>query len=199
MEVFVFVTTSFVVCICIFASVAMIDRHRELSEIDFCKEVYEQLSRIQNYIDTLETVLRDKEEHIMKCILYSAVRLCRPIRGIKIESTVSLQFKDILVIDEKGERVAFKINRKTKQSWGYRVCNVSCFEEDKNELLIEFETPVLFKYIDFVDLRYCGPDTRIKLLTQEGDDVVVVVSKQKHVICNTVNQLKKGNMNCMYL
>lgn len=187
METVVLLTTSLISFVYFFVIVPKISKHQKLSEIECIKGVNEQLVLIQDFLRKLDTVLREKEEHIMKCILYSAVRVCQPIRGIRVDTTVTLQFKDVRVTDTKGVNVPFNINRKVKQTWGYRVCNGSSFEEDKNELLIEFESPVVFKYIEFMDIRYCEPVTEIHLLTQ-GDDIVVVINKEKHVICNTVIQ-----------
>ena len=187
METVVLLTTSFISFVYFFVIVPKISKHQKLSEIECIKGVNEQLVLIQDFLRKLDTVLREKEEHIMKCILYSAVRVCQPIRGIRVDTTVTLQFKDVRVTDTKGVNVPFNINRKVKQTWGYRVCNGSSFEEDKNELLIEFESPVVFKYIEFMDIRYCEPATEIRLLTQ-GEDVVVVINKEKNIICNTVTQ-----------
>ena len=76
----------------------------------------EQLVLVQDYLKKLDTVLHEKEEHIMRCILYSAVHVCQPIRGIRVETSVTLQFKDVRVIDGKGGYVPFQINRKVKQT-----------------------------------------------------------------------------------
>ena len=185
MEAVIFVTTSLVIYICVFAILAKTDEHKKNAEIDFFKDVQRRFCLIQDYINNLEKVLREKEEHIMRCILHSTVRVCHPIRGIKIESYVTLQFEDIRVIDVKNETVPFTINRKTKQSWGYRVCSGSSFEEDKKELLVEFETSVIFKYIDFLDLKNYEQELKIILLT-EGEDAVVFINAQKHMICNAI-------------
>ena len=187
METVVLLTMSVISFVYFFVIVPKISEHQKFSELECIKGVNEQLVLVQDYLKKLDTVLQEKEEHIMKCILYSAVRVCRPIRGIRVDTTVTLQFKDVRVTDTKGGNVSFSINRKVKQPWGYRVCNLSSFEEDKNELLIEFETPVVFKYIEFVDMGHCQSDARVRLLA-EGDDVVVVMNKEKHIICNTVTQ-----------
>ena len=165
METVVLLTTSFISFVYFFVIVPKISKHQKLSEIECIKGVNEQLVLIQDFLRKLDTVLREK----------------------RVDTTVTLQFKDVRVTDTKGVNVPFNINRKVKQTWGYRVCNGSSFEEDKNELLIEFESPVVFKYIEFMDIRYCEPATEIRLLTQ-GDDIVVVINKEKHVICNTVTQ-----------
>ena len=186
METIVLLTTSLISFFYFFVIVPKINEHQKLYELEFIKSVNEQLVLVQDYLKKLDTVLREKEEHIMKCILYSAVRACQPIRGIRVDTTVTLQFKDLRVIDAKGGNVPFDINRKVKQTWGYRVCNGSCFDEDKNELLIEFKTPVVFKYIEFTDIGYSGErDARVRLLT-EGEDILVNINKEKHTICNTV-------------
>lgn len=187
METVVLLTMSVISFVYFFVIVPKISKHRKLSEFECIKGVNEQLVLVQDFLTKLDTVLREKEEHIMKCILYSAVRVCQPIRGIRVDTTVTLQFKDVRVTDAKGKNVPFNINRKVKQTWGYRVCNGSSFEEDKNELLIEFESPVVFKYIEFMDMGQCQSNARVRLLTQ-GDDIVVVINKEKHVICNTVTQ-----------
>ena len=187
METVVLLTMSLVSCFYFFVIVPKINECQKCYEIEFIRGVNEQLVLVQDYLKKLDTILQEKEEHIMKCILYSAVRVCRPIRGIRVDTTVTLQFKDVRVTDTKGGNVSFSINRKVKQPWGYRVCNLSSFEEDKNELLIEFETPVVFKYIEFVDIGNCQSDARVRLLA-DGDDVVVVMNKEKHIICNTVTQ-----------
>jgi hypothetical protein len=76
METVVLLTTSLISFFYFFVIVPKINEHQKLSELEFIKSVNEQLVLVQDYLKKLDTVLREKEEHIMKCILYSAVRAC---------------------------------------------------------------------------------------------------------------------------
>ena len=142
---------------------------------------------VLKYIKNLESVLKEKEEHIMRCITHTAIHLCQQIHGIRIEARFYVKFQDVRVVNASGEKVGFNINRKSKPSCGYRTGINSLYQEERENILIEFHEPTIFKYIDFIELDTPTNGSPIALLT-EYNETTVTISKQKHIVCNTMIQ-----------
>ena len=178
MESLFFIATALV---CFFVAV-LSENNRTLKykEIDSFQRVLEQLLNIQKYIGHLEKSFQEQQEHTMRCVLYNAVHVSRPLHGIRIEGG-RVSFRDVHIIDANSETTEFRINR-SKQSCGYRTIS-GCTDEDRNPLLIELNAPVTFKYISLEQLDCCS-NCRVILLMKDNEETVYI-SQKKHMICNT--------------
>ena len=137
---------------------------------------------IQKYYN-LEIALRSQHEHIIKCILYTPVQISQPLRRITI--TQSIEFQDIYISDGNKEKIPFKINREKKIY--YSKSNGSSHPQNSKDILIEFDCPVIFKYIEFVNIvSMVHKEAEAEIILLHGDtETKVFITKEKHIICNT--------------
>jgi hypothetical protein len=154
-------------------------------------ETLDRISSIEKYIKSQETVLQiETEKHILMCILYKAVHIPELIYGFKITIHGGfVSFKDVCIVDIKEQQVAYKINRqKATSGYRYNPCNA-----DENQYLeVEFY-PVLFKYIEFYDLKFYPGFICIIFLMEYREvsinirqkESIYIKQKEKNIICNT--------------
>ena len=153
-------------------------------------ETLDRISSIEKYDKSLETIHGQNYEHILMCILYKAVHIPELIYGFQI--TIhggSVSFKDVCIVDIKEEEVEYKINRQ-KTTFGYRYnpCNA-----DENQYLVVEFSPVLFKYIEFHDLKFYPGFICIVFLMENREvsinirekESIYIKQKEKNIICNT--------------
>jgi hypothetical protein len=164
MENIVFITTSLVCVLIAFA----------LDQITSFQCI------IQQYYN-LEIALRSQHEHIIKCILYTPVQISQPLRRITI--TQNIAFQDIYISDGNKEKIPFKINR--EKNIYYERSNCSSHPKNSKDILIEFDCPVIFKYIEFVNI-VSMVHKEAKIILLHGDtETKVYITNEKHIICNT--------------
>ena len=171
MDSFVFMITT-VTC----AIVAYFTYHQEDSK--------KQITELQQYVRNIELSQKDKNDHIMKCILYKAVCISEPVHGIRIDQD-GFTFKDLIAVDDKGDEVLFEINRNEKKNWGYRFERHSLYLEDHSPIIIKFSGPIFFKYIEFKNLDHCNSDNAEIVLLLKQEEIKVSITKQKNIVCNT--------------
>ena len=143
-----------------------------------------QITELQQYVRNLELSQRDKNDHIMKCILYKAVCISEPVHGIRIDQD-GFTFNDLIAVDDKGDEVNFEINRNEKKIWGYRFERHSLYVQDHSPIIIKFSVPIFFKYIEFTNLDHCNSDDTEIVLLLKQEEIKVSISKQKNIVCNT--------------
>ena len=136
---------------------------------------------IQKYYN-LELALRSQQEHVIKCILYTPVQICQPICRIKI--TQSIEFQDIYISDGNKEKIPFRINREKKIYYS-KSNNGSSHTQNSKDILIEFDCPVIFKYIEFVNIVSMTSNKTEIILLHGDTETKVFITKEKHIICNT--------------
>ena len=145
-------------------------------------KISKKVQNLENNLAKVETIALNYE-HVLKCILYTAVHVCEQIHGIKI-TLEGVIFKDIIIINNHGHIVPFKINRQNKQKYGYTYSYSTMYPDDRKLLLIEC-SPVHFKYIEFESLFIPNGNTMsIVLLFQDSETTVQITTKQ-HILCNT--------------
>ena len=138
---------------------------------------------IEKYYN-LELSLRAQQEHIINCILYTPVQICQPIHGIKITGSQNMQFQDIYVSDGNNGKVPLKIN-KVKNIYYTIMFQGSSDPQAHKDLLIEFDCPVIFKYIEFVNIVYMLHKKAEMTLLHGDTETKVYIVKEKPIICNT--------------
>ena len=144
------------------------------------QQTLDKILEIQECFQNLEVLFKLKQEHTARCILYRAVHVSQPIFGMEILGG-DVQFKDVYVVDYNENQVEFNINRNKNLIWGYRSSKGT---EDHTYIVIEFRFPVIFKYIEFTDLKIYNSKIIIALLLQ-GDKTGVLINENEHIICNT--------------
>ena len=145
-------------------------------------ETLDRISSIEKHNKSLETVLQKNYEHIMMCILYTAVHIPETIHGIKITmyGGGSVSFSDVRIVDIHEEPIVYKINQQ-KTNNIYR-CPYS---HNNRNLIIEFN-PIVFKYIEFDNFNICNMKLVCIMLLLENHEVCIKVKqKQKNIMCNT--------------
>ena len=176
METIVFITTALTCAIVAFVTWKHTPpMHAEKTCL---QQTLEKVLDLEEYIKKLEL----KQEHTTRCILNRAVYICQPIHGLQISEEIS--FFDLYVVDNNGKQVEFKINR-TKNP--YRYLNYgSSNAEDHLPILLEFNCPIIFKYIEFHRLHIPNAKNVGVYLLLEGGKVRIPITNIKHIICNTV-------------
>jgi len=170
METIVFVITA-IMCTCIIVISETLDR----------------ISSIEKYNKSLEKVLQKNYEHIMMCILYTAVHIPEPIHGIKIrklEGPLFVTFKDVCIVDINEEQIVYKINQERGNN-GYQCSENSRNSDNCKDLIIGFN-PIIFKYIEFDNFQI--GDTKfvaIVLFLENCEIAMNMKQKEKNIICNT--------------
>ena len=186
MEILFFFVTAFLCSLFTF----LLEKHSNLKqqELQFLQKALDKVLELQQYVFYLERFIQHQQT--MRCIFYGAVNIYEPLHSIRIDKPGHhVEFNDVLIIDENGKKCLFSIIEKTKQSWGYRNCPCSIYPEDNTALVIELQTPVLFKYIYFENLQCNSTGSQITLVMKNKEEKVII-SKQKHVLCNIVSSLK---------
>ena len=172
-------TSVFIVTTMVCALFTYLTGHYEKTLTKISKKV----QNLENNLAKVETIALNYE-HVLKCILYTAVHVCEEIHGIKITQKC-VSFKDIKIINNHGHIVPFKINRQ-KQTWDYRCLPYSdCYPDDTKDLLIEC-SPVHFKYIEFENLyAHNGGNTMSIILLFQDSETTVQITTKEHILCNT--------------
>ena len=165
METIVFIGTV-IICTCIIVISETLDR----------------ISSLEKYYKSLEKVLQKNYEHIMMCILYTAVHISEPIHGFKITmyGGGSVSFSDVCIVDINDEPIVYKINQ--QQTNNIYKCP---YNHNNRNLIIEFN-PIVFKYIEFDNFSICNIKLVCIMLLLENHEVCIKVKqKQKNIMCNT--------------
>ena len=152
---------------------------------DIQKYVQFKLKSIKKDISVLESVINKKNEHIMKCIMHTPLAVTDEIYGIKVQVQGFMYFTDINVYDNNTKLVLCHSTIKKDN------CNMYYLDVDKtNEVMFLFDNPIVFKYIEFVDLKiYNCKEAAVSLILSAMDDddkpSDAFISDTKYIICNT--------------
>ena len=153
--------------------------------VDIQKYVQFKLKSIKKDISVLESVIHKKNEHIMKCIMHTPLAVTDEIYGIKVQVRGFMYFTDIHVYDNKTKLVLLHSTVKKDN------CNRYYLDVDKTkEVIFLFDNPVVFKYIEFVDLKiYNCNEAAVSLIFSAMDEddrqSDTFISDNKYIICNT--------------
>ena len=159
-------------------------KNNEVSSTDEIRAYLDtRLQCITDAMCELENRVMERHRHAVNCAMYRAVCVCDEISAMVVSTLGCMYYDNILIYDRKEQCVNYTVTDDTFDlNNGYRVVrDVS--------IVLMFETPVLFKRIEFIGLRIDTPKHKgdINLIydsSNTSEQYKTTITNKKHTICN---------------